>query len=269
MTRPSASPALGGLAAVPAGLLLLFDFDGTLSPTVARSELARLPDRTRRVLAHLVVAPACRVGIVSGRSLDDLRRRADVPGLLLAGSSGLEWEIDGVRGGVPTATAGMKTIAALAAVLAGRLARVPGVWLEHKRLGLTIHHRDADREAVAMVRELVADLLAIHEADVRVVVCALGVEITPCPAHDKGSAVRTLMASMPDTSVRVIYAGNDANDAEAMAEVARHGGWTLAVGPDAPPADQRLDDPEALAEWLEALAAGLMCRTTTAQDSSI
>ena len=78
--------------------MLLFDFDGTLSPTVPQPELARLPDRMRRVLTGLVEMPACRVGVVSGRGLDDLRIRADVPGLLLAGSGGLEWEIDGVRG---------------------------------------------------------------------------------------------------------------------------------------------------------------------------
>lgn len=150
--------------------MLLFDFDGTLSPTVPQPELARLPDRMRRVLTGLVEMPACRVGVVSGRGLDDLRIRADVPGLLLAGSGGLEWEIDGVRGAVP---------------------------------------------------------------------------------------------------MQAVYAGNDANDAEAMAEVARRGGWTLAVGPDAPPADQRLDSPEALAEWLEALAATLRCLSTPARGRSV
>ena len=242
--------------------LLLFDFDGTLSPTVARPERARLPERMRRVLAELVATPACRVGVVSGRGLDDLRSRADVPGLLLAGSGGLEWEIAGVRGRVPEAAAGMKAITAVADTLAPRLAGVPGVWLERKPLGLAIQHRDADRESVATIRGLAAELQAVHGADVRVVVCSLGVEITPCPAHDKGSAVRLLMASMPDASVRVIYAGNDTNDAEAMAEVARRGGWTVAVGLDAPPADLRLGNPGELAEWLEALAAVFTCQST-------
>lgn len=249
--------------------MLLFDFDGTLSPTVPQPELARLPDRMRRVLTRLVGMPACRVGVVSGRGLDDLRIRADVPGLLLAGSGGLEWEIDGVRGAVPEAAAGMNTVAAVAAALAGRLARVPGVWLERKPLGLTVHHRGADGESVATVRGLAAELQAVHGVDLRVVVCALGVEITPCPARHKGSAVRMLLAALGAEPMQVVYAGNDANDAEAMAEVARRGGWTLAVGPDAPPADQRLDSPEALTEWLEALAATLACQSTPARGRSV
>jgi trehalose-phosphatase len=188
-----------------------------------------------------------------------------MPGLLLAGSGGLEWEIDGVYGAVPEAAAGMRAVAAVAADLAGRLARVPGVWLESKPHGLTIHHRDADREAVAMIRGLAAELQAGQAADVRVVACALGVEITPCPAHHKGSAVRMLIAAVRAEPTQVVYAGNDANDAEAMAEVARRGGCTLAVGPDAPPADQRLDGPESLADWLEAWAAAFACRTATAR----
>jgi len=269
MTLSSAWHGPPGHASAGESWLLLFDFDGTLSPTVARPELARLPDRMRRVLAALVATPGCRVAIVSGRGLDDLRGRVSVPGLLLAGSGGLEWEIAGVRGRVPDAAAGMKPIADLAAMLAGRLARVPGVWLERKPLGLTIHHRDADREAVTLVRGLAAELQAVHSAHVRIVVCALGVEITPCPDHDKRSAVSMLMASMPDAGVRAVYAGNDANDASAMAEVARRGGWTLAVGPDAPPADHRLDGPEELAEWLEALAAALTCRSTTVRRCSV
>jgi len=257
------------VAAAGGAWLLLFDFDGTLSPTVPQPDLARLPDRMRRVLTGLVGMPACRVGVVSGRGLEDLRNRADVPGLLLAGSGGLEWEIDGVRGAVSEAAAGMKTVAAVTAALAGRLARVPGVWLERKPLGLTIHHRAADGESVATVRGLAAELQAVHGADLRVVACALGVEITPCPAHHKGSAVRMLVAALGGEPMHVVYAGNDANDAEAMAEVARRGGWTLAVGPDAPPADQRLDGPEALAAWLEALAATLRCQSTPALGRSV
>lgn len=79
------------VAAASAGreLLLLFDFDGTLSPTVARPEQARLPASTRRVLAELAAA-GCRVGVLSGRSLTDLRARIDIPGVWLAGSGGLE-----------------------------------------------------------------------------------------------------------------------------------------------------------------------------------
>lgn len=260
---------LTSAAARGSALLLLFDFDGTLSPTVSRPERARLPNRTRRVLSGLVAMPVCHVAIVSGRSLDDLRRRADVPGLLLAGSGGLEWEIEGVRGGVPEAAAGAEAIGAMAAWIARRIAGLPGVWLERKPLGLTIHHRDAGSEAVAMVRGLAGELQAVHGSVVRIVACALGVEITPCPAHDKGSAVRMLMAFVGSQTVRAVYAGNDANDAEAMAEVSRCGGWTIGVGPAAPPADQRLESPEELTDWLEALEAGLLSGPVTKSERSL
>jgi len=244
-------------AAATSRLLLLFDFDGTLSPTVDRPELARLPERTRRVLVCLSMLPGCRVGIVSGRSLDDLSRRIDLSGVLLVGSGGLEWNIDDVCSCVPEAATSATAIEALAANLDEQVAHLPGVWLERKPLGLTIHHRGVDCDTKSAVRELASRLCNARGADMRVVACAMGVEITPCRSHDKGSAVQILVASMGSGSISIAYAGNDLNDAEAMVMVHRLSGWTLSVGPDAPPADQHLKDPEQLTEWLETLAVKL------------
>lgn len=234
----------------------MFDFDGTLSPTVSRPELAMLPARTRLALTELASAPGCRVGVVSGRSLDDLRDRVDIPGVWLAGSAGLELSLGGGRVVAGAAAAGMETIAEYARCLLPVVAGLAGVSLEHKPLGLTIHHRDAEPDTVMAVRTIAADLQA-RAVDLRVTVCALGVEIAPCPEVHKGTAVGAFVAAAGDGSPWLVYAGNDANDAEAMIEVARRDGLVISVGEAAPPAHEHVSDPNQLCDVLEAVALAI------------
>src|SRR5262249_7591098 len=52
-------------------LLLLFDYDGTLAEFADTPEHALLPPATRVVLATLAAQPRVRVGIISGRELEE------------------------------------------------------------------------------------------------------------------------------------------------------------------------------------------------------
>jgi trehalose-phosphatase len=245
------------VAAASAGrkILLLFDFDGTLSPTVSHPEQARLPRSMRRSLVDLAAA-GCQVGVISSRSLADLQYRIDIPGAWLAGSGGLELSIVEMTAREQRMVAGATTIGAHAHVVAPAIARLPGAWLEQKPLGLTIHHRGASSDTVMAVRQLAAELHA-RATDVRVTVCSLGVEISPFPEVHKGTAVSEFIAAVGDESPGLLYAGNDHNDAEAMAEVARRGGWVIAVGDDAHPAHTQVSTPSDLCELLVNLGLAL------------
>lgn len=237
-------------------LLLLFDFDGTLSPTVDRPQQAALPVRTRRVLVRLSGLPCCRVGVISSRSLEELRARVDVPGVFLAGSGGLERFSEGKRLVVPEAESRAPVIAAFAHSLAPTIDLLPGAWLERKPFGLTIHHRGASHHTEAAVRRL-ATAVQSGATACRVTICDLGVEIAPCRDIHKGTAVRAFVDQVGAGPLRILYAGNDANDEDAMAEAVRSGGYAIGVGPSAPAATYSLSDPTALTAWLEELAAAL------------
>jgi len=84
-------------------LVLLFDYDGTLAPLAAHPTLARVPTGTRRALATLARRPRVTVGVVSSRGLADVERMLGLPGLVYAGSGGLELEIRGRSGVAPGA----------------------------------------------------------------------------------------------------------------------------------------------------------------------
>lgn len=257
------------VAAASAGrkILLLFDFDGTLSPTVPRPEQAQLPMSMRRSLVDLAAA-GCQLGVISSRSLADLQHRIDIPGAWLAGSGGLELSIGEMPIRAQRMVAGATTIAAHAHAVAPAIDCLPGAWLEQKPLGLTIHHRGASLDTVTAVRQLAAGLQA-RATDVRVTVCSLGVEISPFPAVHKGTAVSEFIAAVGDESPGLMYAGNDLNDAEAMAEVTRRGGWVIAVGDNAHPAHTRVSTQSELCGLLVTLgsALGRITRGRGATDS--
>jgi trehalose-phosphatase len=158
-------------------------------------------------------------------------------------------------------------VAAHARAIAPAIDRLPDAWLEQKPLGLTIHHRGASPETVTAIRQLALGMQA-RATDVRVTVCSLGVELSPFPEVHKGTAVSEFIAAVGDESLGLLYAGNDHNDAEAMAEVTRRGGWIIAVGDDAHPAHTHVSTPSDLCELLVnlSLALGRLVRRRGATD---
>jgi trehalose-phosphatase len=245
-------------AAARAGhaLLILADYDGTLTPTVDDPRLAALPDRMRSVLSRLSASAGCSVGVVSGRSLDELMQLVDMPELYFAGSSGLELMAAGERIVLPGVRQAAPALPPLADAIESHLRPGDGVEVERKPYGLAVHHRGADPAAVAAATEIVAELVARLEVDVRVVLGTLEIEITPLAVHHKGSAVRFFRDMLGDGRALIVYAGNDANDAPAMAAVEDLGGVTIGVGCHAPSASRHsVAAPADLAEVFEGLLA--------------
>ena len=78
-------------------ILLLSDYDGTLSPIASRPEEAILPPEVREQLYALTKKPAFRVGIISGRSLSEVKALVGIEGIYYAGNHGLEMEGPGLK----------------------------------------------------------------------------------------------------------------------------------------------------------------------------
>ena len=248
------------LAAYPRGerLVLVFDYDGTLTPLVAHPRLAHLDPALRDVLARLAATPRVTVGVVSGRGLDDLIGMVGLEGLSYGGSTGLELELAGERR-IPTeALESRALLDALRAAAEIGLTAYPGAWVENKPFGFTVHYRQLAPDRIEPLRTDMADLLEPHAAGLHVLDGPLAIEVVPAIERDKGTALRAIVAQSGDQPATVLYAGDAANDAHALAAAAELGGIALGVGPE-PPAEAawRLPDPAALTELLAALAEAL------------
>ena len=64
-----------------ATLALLLDYDGTLSPIAKHPDLAILPPETKKVLERLANRPDVFIAIVSGRSVDNVRKMVGIEGI--------------------------------------------------------------------------------------------------------------------------------------------------------------------------------------------
>ncbi len=237
-------------------LVLLFDYDGTLTPIVEHPRLAVLDGKTRRLLVDLASRPHVHVGIVSGRDLAELESLVGVPGLYLAGTGGLELDLRGLRIVYPGADQVTETLEAIALQLESPVTSYDGAWLERKKRGLTVHYRHMPAHLLGSLRDAVVLATSRFAGAVRIVQGPKAWELTPANAWNKGTAVRVIFADCGADDAGLLYAGDGANDTEALAEVAALGGLTLGVGPDAPSvAAYRLEDHVSLLSFLRDLDA--------------
>jgi len=127
-------------------VLLLSDYDGTLTPIAARPELAVLGQEARHTLLSLSRQDKYIVGIVSGRGLPDVAAIVDLPQLVYAGNHGLEIagpDLDFVH---PEAKSMGETRCLLLHDLQENLPLLPGVFVEDKGMTLSVHYRLAADE---------------------------------------------------------------------------------------------------------------------------
>jgi trehalose-phosphatase len=259
-------------------LRLFLDYDGTLS------DFAPTPDHVEpdpdlvALLRRLVAEPSIRTAILSGRRLSHVQKLVPVPGILLAGTYGLELQtpaydgpgrrIDRLDYGTirPVLEAIKPRWAELIAAGGGR-AR-PGFYLEDKGWSLAIHARFADpgetEEVLVAARRFAAETIQAYEPDLfRLLGGHKFLEIGPCLAH-KGRTIDYLldlppdhpagyMAAWPDAPL--LYLGDDDKDEEAFEVIQARGGTAIVVmsRPRETRADYRLESPADTRRWLRAL----------------
>ena len=115
-------------------ILLLSDYDGTLTPIVSRPEEAILPPEVRGKLCALAKTPTFRVGIISGRSLSEVKALVGIEGIYYAGNHGLEIEGPSLKFINPAAKAAQTEIKGLARQFSAKLGATEGVIVEDKKI---------------------------------------------------------------------------------------------------------------------------------------
>ena len=73
-------------------ILLFFDYDGTLTPIVDYPDKAIISEEVRNLLKDLSARPRCHIGIISGRTLNDVKKMVGLESIIYVGNHGLEIE---------------------------------------------------------------------------------------------------------------------------------------------------------------------------------
>ncbi len=234
--------------------VVVLDFDGTLSEIVERPGMARPLEGIPEVLGKL--SGRVRVGVISGRALEDLEERLGVGSLYLAGSHGLEMKRpDGSRRHVEGLEEARGVLQEAAVDLRRRADSVEGVELEEKSLGLAVHYRrapQAKEEVEAWVGEWADGALKISEGKrVR--------ELRPALDWDKGDALGWILEEIGVSEGKdVIYIGDDRTDEDAFEALRalpfRGAGMLVAASPRPSAAQFRLAGPREVRSFLQELA---------------
>jgi trehalose 6-phosphate phosphatase len=237
---------------------LFLDFDGTLVEIAATPEQVVVPPGLPDLLGQLYRQRGGALAIVSGRPLeqtDEFLRPFSASG---AGEHGVSLRYD--DGTLEELPIGIAVPQSWRVALEAAVERWPGVRIEEKPHGVTVHYRlapDRGSEVWRLVRALVAPdhpwfrLLPAREA----------VEVS-LRSVSKGHAVERLMAHHPFHGRRPIFVGDDITDEAGMSMARRFGGVGLRVS------EAFGGDPAQVRAWLMQASERLNGRTPQSQPPS-
>jgi trehalose 6-phosphate phosphatase len=242
-------------------LWLFLDYDGTLADFAPTPDHIHPDPELVNLLTRLAAHARIRLTVISGRRLSHVEALAPVPGILLAGTYGIELRMP--TGERINRVAYEDVRPALASIkprwsqlIDGR----EGFFLEDKGWSLALHARFAnDGEA----RRVLADARCVAtEAAASDSFRVLGghkfLEVGPTLAH-KGKTVAYLLAAHPLPGAQLLYLGDDDKDEEAFGVIEVRGGVAIRVAPEPREtrADYRLESPQDVRRWLEILLTRL------------
>ena len=225
---------------VASHILLLSDYDGTLTPIVGRPDEATLSPEVREKLCALAQKSTFSVGIISGRSLSEVKAMVGIEGIYYAGNHGLEIDGPGLKFVSPAAKAAQAEIKYIVGQLSAKLDSIEGVIVEDKGLSLSVHYRLVQKGEENQVAEIFHQITSplLSEGRIRVTSGKKVWEVRPPIDWHKGKAVeaitREIKAFLKFEELLTVYLGDDTTDEDAFMVVHRPQGWSIFVGGENP-----------------------------------
>ena len=243
-------------------ILLLSDYDGTLTPIVEKPELTNLSSQVKEYLQRLADNPCMTLGIVSGRALRDLRERTGVDNIIYVGNHGLEIEGPGFSFVNPVARKAEPFLRLLYEELNQALVKIRGSRVDNKGLTLSLHYRLVDEVQLGEMGEIFHRIVdpPLISGKIRVTPSKKAYDIRPAVDWDKGKAVEFIVQRLneklaKESKLLVIFLGDDVTDYDAFYVVNKGKGISIFVGEESvePEAPYFLRSPNEVYQFLSML----------------
>jgi len=236
-----------------ASLFVLLDYDGTLTPIVEKPEDAHISSETRNLLKTLADKQGYKVAVLSGRMLEDVKKRVGLEDLYYAGNHGLQLSGPDIEFVHPEAKELAESISKVSEELKTKLGGDEGVIVENKILTVSVHYRATPIEKIDLVKQKVLEVLS-HWQRLQLNYGKKVLEIRPNLDWNKGRAAQLLIERVAPESLP-IYAGDDSTDEDAFLNLSRGVTILVANTPIQTSAKYYLRDSEEVKELLKRLAA--------------
>lgn len=224
-------------------LFLFLDYDGTLSPIVNTPDKAVIPSAVKNLLRAISQNPKCKIAIISGRSLADIRKRVGIKEIVYSGNHGLELKGPKIKYNQTVSADYKKVLSKIRAELESKLKGIDGAIIEDKGLALAVHFRLAKKQDADLIKALFREVALIPSVAKKIKIrCGKKVLEAGLPIEwDKGKIVLWLLSRqkfiMNDKHVTAIYIGDDTTDEDAFRALKKDG-ITVFVGGHKPSAAQ-------------------------------
>lgn len=216
-------------------ILLFLDYDGTLTPIVVSPDKAVITQETRGLLKKLSQISKCRIAIISGRGLKDIKKMVGLKGIIYAGNHGLEIEGPKIKFKSPVFKNSKFIMKQIKDDLNKKVSSIDGAFIEDKGLTLSLHYRLVDKDNTPLIKNIFNNTVQPYliEKRIRVTSGKKVFEVRPPIRWDKGKVVLWLLARQRfisgDNNIFPFYLGDDVTDEDAF-KALKNKGLTIFVG---------------------------------------
>jgi len=198
-------------------------------------EKAVISKKAKELLQKLSKNHNCKLAIISGRSLKDIKNIVGIKDIIYAGNHGLEMEGPRIKFECQVPPRLKSTIRCIKDELTCKLLRIDGILIEDKGLTLSVHYRLVDKKDISLLSDIFTEVTKSYIAQNKIEI-SLGkkvYEIKPHVEWDKGKVVAWLMRrqrfDQGRNRVFPIFIGDDITDEDAF-KVIKDKGLTIFVG---------------------------------------
>jgi len=244
-----------------AGRVALFtDFDGTLTPIRPHPQQVHLPPTVRAALQALAQRGTT-VGVISGRSLADVRARVGLRGIWYVGAHGYFLRSPENRTAALLRPDQMALMRSVHRQLRAQIGFLPGIRIESKQATVAVHYRQASSHSRRQACPVIRGLLRKHPK-LTLLSGKKVWELLPESRVSKWTAIEHILRlerARRGGRWLVFYLGDDTTDERVFESMrgARIKGISVVVGKRRSAAQFFLRSPAEAASFLEKLCGAL------------
>ncbi len=194
-------------------IFLFLDYDGTVTPIVNTPDAAVLSQEMRSLILKL--KKMIPIAIVSGRSLEDIKRKVDIDNIVYAGNHGAEiWGENKLVVGQHLGD-NKNILRKIISELKEVLSSVDGVVLEDKGITASIHYRLVNDSELGKLFDVFWSVADKYKDLFKITSGKKVFEVRPHGIWNKGDAVKWICKNFGEKRIPV-YVGDDTTDEDAF-----------------------------------------------------
>lgn len=211
-------------------VFVFLDYDGTIVPIHKKPIQAILSESTRTLLNKIAQRVNAYVGIVSGRSMKDVRRMVKLPSLFYIANHGFEIYSKKIKWKHPQAADIIPIQKKILVKLKKALRKIQGTQIENKHVTLSVHYRQLSGTPVYTLKKIIKSSVQMYSRFLKISSGKKVFEIKPKINWNKGKAILKFLELFHAGDKPIImYFGDDRTDEDAFRVLAKEA-FTIYVG---------------------------------------